>query len=99
MIFIILSLLTNLLIGFIEFVLGLRIGLKLFAASTRAPFVAWVYRTSQPLLTPFENIFPSLSLGPIIIELSAISALVIYGLAGFIVNQILNQIKPAPKKD
>lgn len=38
--------------------LGLRLFLLAFSASTAAPFVQFVYRTSSDYLAPFRGIFP-----------------------------------------
>ena len=63
--------------------------LKLFGASASAPFVDWVYQTSEPLLRPFAGIFPTARLeDPYLIEISAIFALIIY----LIIHQLLSWI-------
>lgn len=82
--------LTNLVFGFIEFMLGLRIILKLFSANAATPFVQWVYETSRPLLAPFEGIFPTARLeGGFIIEFSAIFALLIYALIAYFIHELI----------
>lgn len=86
--------LTNLVIGIVESIIALRILLKLLGASTIAPFVRWVYQTSQPLLSPFEGMFPSSRLpgGPFTLEFSALFALIIYGLVGYLISEGLHYI-------
>ena len=54
--------LSDIIIGIIEFLLSLRILLKLLGASPKAPFVVWVYETTRPLLAPFEGMFPTSTL-------------------------------------
>lgn len=77
------------LIGFITDIvvglLGLRIVLKLFGASTGAPFVVWVYDTTKPLLSPFQGMFPSPEIAPrLTLEFSALFAIIIYSFIGYI---------------
>ena len=74
-----LSHLVNFIFNLIEVLLLIRIVLKLFGASTTAPFVSWLYETTRPLLVPFLNMFPSPQLsGGFIIEFSALFALLVY---------------------
>lgn len=83
----------NLLIAFAEAAIGLRVLLKLMAASTAAPFVRWVYDTSAPLLAPFQGMFPSPILsGPLVIEFSAIFALFAYMFLGYVLQELINFI-------
>ena len=86
--------LINIIIGIAQFFLGLRVILKLFGASSTAPFVQWVYHTSQSLLYPFEGIFPTTTLdGRFIIEFSALFAFIIYTLVGYFLSQLLLMIE------
>lgn len=67
-----------------ETFLGARFFLKILGASSRAPFVRWVYDTSSTLLNPFEGTFPSLVLADrFIIETSTVFAMIMYALLGF----------------
>lgn len=97
------SFLINAVIGFMEFTIGLRIALKMIAANTRAPFVVWAYRASEPFITPFKGIFPSLSLGPSVVEPAALTAFIVYGIACFIINWIFTHtqkhLKEKKKED
>ncbi|MCT8137803.1 YggT family protein [Anaerobacillus sp. CMMVII] len=82
--------LINIVIGIAQFFLGFRVILKLFGASSTAPFVQWVYNTSQSLLNPFEGIFPTTVLdGKFVIEFSALFALIIYTLVGYFLTQLI----------
>jgi hypothetical protein len=90
--------LTDVIISLVELLIGLRVVLKLFGASTRAPFVSWVYETTQPLLTPFIGMFPSPKLdGVFLIEFSALFALIVYGLAGYLISNIISSISQLPR--
>ncbi|GAA0452161.1 YggT family protein [Alkalibacillus silvisoli] len=82
--------LINIVIGVVQLILGVRIILKLFGAAEAAPFVEWVYTTSEPLLNPFEGIFPSTVLdGTFVIEFSAIFAFLIYTLIGYFLTSLV----------
>lgn len=79
--------LNDMILGIVEFLIGLRIILKLFGASTAAPFVVWVYNTTDPLLSPFEGMFPSPELeGQFVIEFSALFALLVYAFIGYLIR-------------
>lgn len=85
----------NVLIGFIEGLIGLRVVLKLLGANASADFVNWVYRTSEPLLNPFSGAFPAPVLtGGFVIEFSALFAMLVYALAGYLLLELLEAIKP-----
>lgn len=80
----------NILIGFAETAIALRVLLKLMGASTAAPFVRWVYDMSQPLISPFVGMFPSPTLtGPFTIEFSAIFALFVYMFIGYLIQEAI----------
>lgn len=86
---------TNLVLGFIEIMIGLRIILKLFGANSSVPFVQWVYETTQPLLAPFLGIFPSPVLeGGFVIEFSAIFAMIIYALIAYLITAVVSALEP-----
>lgn len=85
--------LINFVLSVIEGFLGLRILLKLFGASTTAPFVTWMYETTQPLLYPFQGMFPSPKLPEgFIIEFSALFALIAYAFMGYIATEALETL-------
>lgn len=82
--------LINLLFSLVEFLIGLRILLKLFGAYTGAPFVRWIYETTQPLLYPFIGMFPSPRLtGGFVIEFSAVFAMIAYALVAYIIEEAI----------
>jgi len=101
------AVLINLVTSLIEGLLGLRIILKLFGASTAAPFVRWVFETTQPLLAPFIGMFPSPKLPEgFVIEFSALFALMVYTFIGYLATELLetliyygSQRKEDDKKD
>lgn len=83
----------NFVTGLVEGLLGLRIVLKLFGASTASPFVRWMYETSEPLLTPFIGIFPSPKLtGGFVLEFSSLFALMVYSFVGYLAVEVLQTL-------
>ena len=86
--------LTNVTLGVIEFLLGFRIILKLFGASASAPFVFWIYETTQPLLKPFIGAFPSPHLdGGFLIEFSSFFALIVFSFIGYLIDSFFTQLR------
>jgi uncharacterized protein YggT (Ycf19 family) len=86
--------LINAVIGLSQTILGLRIILKLFGASTTAPFVQWVFKTSEPLLNPFAGIFPTRVIDDtFVIEFSSLFALLIYTLTGYFLSYFIESFE------
>lgn len=80
----------NVILSITELFLGLRLLLKVFAAKAAAPFVGWIYETSEPLLYPFQGMFPSPSLeGGFVIEFSTLFAMVAYALLAWILIELI----------
>lgn len=89
----ILGFMIDLVTNLVEGLLGLRIILKLLGASTTAPFVTWIYNTTQPLLNPFNGMFPSSEIVKgFYIEFSAVFALIAYSFLGYILSQATHQL-------
>lgn len=87
--------LVNGIITLVELLISVRIILKLFGASTTAPFVSWVYETTAPLLEPFIGMFPSPNLtGGFVLEFSAIFGLLVYAFIGYALLEILAVLIP-----
>ena len=72
-------------------VLSLRFILVLFDASGDNGFVNWVYETSWEMLSPFRNIFHTVSSGAWSIDFTALFGLVVYGLAGLLAVKLINK--------
>jgi hypothetical protein len=83
----------NFIINLVEGLIGLRIVLKLFGASTTASFTRWVYETSDQLISPFIGMFPSPRLsGGFIIEFSALFALLVYAFIAYLIIAIIETL-------
>ena len=91
--------LINLFVGLAEVILGLRIVLRLFAANPDSDFVQWIYDSSGSLIAPFRGIFPTAQIDPgHVLDFTALFAMVIYGLLGFLLLYLLALLAPAPAK-
>lgn len=86
--------LINLVMGLIEIFLGLRFIFRLLGANPAAPFVAWLYQTTAPLLNPFRGIFPTPRLAHgYVLEFSTLVALVIYLFAGYLLLELMAAVR------
>src|SRR5688572_20158357 len=91
--------LTDTILGIIEFLLSLRLLLKLLGASANAPFVQWVYETTKPLLAPFEGMFPTSTLPVgLVLEISTLFALITYAFIGVLLESAIRQLSNVPRK-
>ena len=87
--------LTNLLylvVGIVEAGLILRFFFLLFGANPNNGFVNFIYTTSQPLVTPFYNIFGSVggSGGTLVVfDPSTLVAAIVYGIVGWALLRLL----------
>jgi uncharacterized protein YggT (Ycf19 family) len=68
--------------GAIELLLGLRFIFELISASARAPFIGWLYSTTDSLVTPFYGIIPNLRIAGFVINFSTLIALIIFIIIG-----------------
>lgn len=87
--------LVSILLGAIELILGFRLIFKFFSASTRAPFVAWLYGISAPLVAPFAGIIPSWKLGGFMVDFASLAALIVYTLIGHFILEIFSYTSSA----
>jgi uncharacterized protein YggT (Ycf19 family) len=91
--------LTNFLSGVIELLIGLRIFLKFFGANQAAPFVSWIYETTDPLLSPFQGMFPSPEIASgFQLEISALFALLVYAFLAYLVIEFVHLTQSARVK-
>lgn len=85
---------VSIIFGVIEFFLGFRFLFRLFGANETAPFVRWLYDTTEPLLNPFRNMFPAPRLeGVYVVEFTTLVALLIYMLAGYLIYALIASIR------
>ncbi len=87
------SQLCNIILNVIQVLILLHIFLVLFKAN-RVPFVNWMLSLSAPFLRPFKGIFSRVSLkGDMPLDLSAVFALIIYSIAGYILIRLVMLIE------
>lgn len=90
--FALVRLLVSVLIGAIEFFLGVRFLLRLFGANGSTPFVRWIYDMSEPLIAPFSNIFPNAHIDGFVFDFTTLFALFVYVFVGYLVMELVEYI-------
>lgn len=78
-----------LLFGTLVALIALRIGLKLIGANPESPIVGLIYGFTQLFLFPFEGLIASPTVGSMVLELSSMFAILIYGLIAWVVERIV----------
>ena len=78
-----------LLLGILEALIALRIGLKLIGANPDSPIVALIYGFTYLFLFPFEGLIGSPTSGNMVLELSSFFAMGIYALIAMGLERIV----------
>lgn len=78
-----------LLFGILEALIALRIGLKLIGANPDSPIVALIYGFTYLFLFPFTGLIGSPTAGNMVLELSSMFAMLIYGLIAWAVERVV----------
>jgi hypothetical protein len=76
-------------LGILEALIALRIGLKLIGANPDSPIVALIYGFTYLFLFPFEGMTAMPSAGSMVLELSSMFAMLIYGLLGWAAERVV----------
>jgi uncharacterized protein YggT (Ycf19 family) len=76
-------------VGLLNLLICLRYLLKLMGANPSNPIAGFVYSSTQPLLSTFEDLIATLELGGTILEFHALIAIAIYGMLGWATVQLL----------
>ena len=76
-----------LLFGILGALIALRIGLRLIGANPESPIVALIYGFTYLFLFPFEGMVASPTAGNMVLELSSMFAILIYGLIAWAVER------------
>lgn len=83
---------VNVVFGIIELLLLLRFVLKLLGASAAAPFIAWIYQITQPLIAPFAGAFgASVSQGSVV-EWVTLLAMVVFAAVAWIIGFAISSL-------
>ena len=78
-----------LLLGILEALIALRIGLKLIGANPDSPIVALIYGFTGLFLFPFTGLVSSPTAGGMVLELPSMFAMLIYALIAWVVERIV----------
>ena len=78
-----------LLLGILEALIALRIGLKLIGANPDSLIVAMIYGFTSLFLFPFTGLISSPTVGNMVLELSSMFAMLIYALIAWAVERIV----------
>jgi len=76
-----------LLFGVLVVLIALRIGLKLIGANPDSPIVALIYGFTYLFLFPFNGLVGSPTVGNMVLELSSMFAILIYGLIALAIER------------
>jgi YggT family protein len=76
-------------LGILEGLLALRFGLKLIAANPASPIAVAIYGFTSLFLWPFAGLTATPSAGGMVLELSTMIAMVVYGLIAWAVERTI----------
>jgi len=85
---------VTLLFTVLEVLLLLRFSLKLLGANANQPLVAGLYRITEPLVQPFQGIFPEPT-GPAVLDLAALLAIAFFFLVAALIVALVRAITSA----
>jgi hypothetical protein len=78
-----------LLFGILETLIALRILLKLIAANPASPIAAMIYAITDLFLFPFAGLTPTPAAGGMVLEISSLFAMLIYGLVAWALERVI----------
>ena len=84
----------NLVVGVIELLLTVRFIFEFLVVNTGTPFVAWLYRVTDPLVAPFAKILPNWKFSGYVVDFATVAAIIVFALAG----SLLLMLFPYPRK-
>lgn len=76
-------------LGILEGLLALRFVLKLIAANPDSPISVFIYGFTDLFLLPFSGLTATPSAGGMVLELSTLIAMVVYGLIAWAIERII----------
>jgi len=76
-------------LGILEALLALRFFLKLIAANPESPIAKFIYAITNLFLLPFTGLTATPSAGGMVLELSTMIAMVVYGLIAWAIERIV----------
>jgi YggT family protein len=87
-----------LLVVMLEGLIALRIGLKLIGANADNSFAALIYGFTSLFLFPFVGLTGTPAVGGMVLEISSMIAMVVYGLAGWAFERLVWVIFYRPRE-
>lgn len=78
-----------LMVGLLMALIAGRVFLMLIGANPQAPFAGLVYTLSDIFLWPFYGLIPSPAVGNLVLEISSLIAIVVYGVAGWALIRLM----------
>ncbi len=87
-----------LLVVMLEGLIALRIGLKLIGANADSPVAALIYGVTNLFLFPFVGLTGTPTAGGMVLEISSLIAMVVYGLAGWAFERMVWVIFYRPRE-
>jgi hypothetical protein len=76
-----------LLLGILEGLIAIRIGLMLIGANPNSAFVTLIYEVTGLFLIPFAGVIASPTAGNLVLELSSLLAMLVYALIAWAVER------------
>jgi YggT family protein len=86
-----------LLLGILEAFLAVRFVLKLIAANPANPFAVFIYGFTNLFLFPFAGLTATPAAGGMVLEISTLIAMLVYGLIGWGIERLIWVIFYRPK--
>jgi hypothetical protein len=78
-----------LVLGILEALIALRIGLKLVGANPGSPIAGFIYGFTELFLSPFAGLIGSPTSGNMVLEISSLFAMLIYALIAWAIERIV----------
>ncbi len=79
--------------GIVEALILIRAILELLAANPSAAFTSFIYTITDPLVAPFQGVFPSPQSHGNVLDLAAVLAIIVYALLTWVVARLFELIR------
>ena len=75
--------------GVLEALIAIRVVLKLIAANPDSPIARFIYGVTSLFLAPFEGLTSTPSAGGMVLEISSVIAMIVYGLVAWGLERLI----------
>jgi uncharacterized protein YggT (Ycf19 family) len=82
--------------GIVEMLILIRLVLEVLAANPDAGFTSFIYTITDPLVAPFQGVFPTPQSHGNVLDLAAVLAIIVYALLTWSVARLLELIRRRP---